>query len=140
MKFVLLIFWLILWKWVRACSLEEKITRGTSYHNNRCLVEFAGKHVSALCILFKTVTATLILTIQGSTWSDTTIMSDLLTVYESIQAMGYSHVTIKYTNEFDDPVTGAHTHNMKNSWKNNKPRNKNQYRRNNTHHAMLDGY
>ena len=35
-----------------------------------------------------------------------------------IQAMGYAHLTVNHTYEFVDPITGAHTQNVENPWKN----------------------
>ena len=63
---------------------------------------------------------TLLPIIQGSIRPGTTIMSDMWTAYGGIQAMGYAHLTVNHTYEFVDPITGAHTQNVENSWKNAK--------------------
>ena len=81
--------------------------------------------------------ATLLPIIQGSIRPGTTIMPDMLAAYGDIQAMGYAHLTVNHTYEFVDPITGAHTQNVENSWKNAKQSNK---KRNGTHRSMLDSY
>ena len=81
--------------------------------------------------------ATLLPIIQGSIRHGTTIMSDMWAAYGGIQAMGYAHLTVNHTYEFVDPITGAHTQNVENSWKNAKQSNK---KRNGTHRSMLDSY
>ena len=75
--------------------------------------------------------ATLLPIIQGSILPGTTIMSDLWAAYGGIQQMGY------HTYNFIDPITGAHTQNVENSWKNAKTRNKKQH---GTNRGMLDSY
>ena len=81
--------------------------------------------------------ATLLPIVQGSIRPGTTITSDMWAAYDGIQAMGYAHLTVNHTYEFVDPITGAHTQNVENSWKNAKQSNK---KRNGTHHSMLDSY
>ena len=68
--------------------------------------------------------ATLLPIIQGYIRPGTTIMPDLWAAYGGIQAMGYAHLTVNHTYEFVNPVTGAHTQNVENSWENAKLRNK----------------
>ena len=51
--------------------------------------------------------------------------------------MGYPHYTVNHTYNFIDPMTGAHTQNVENSWKNAKTRNKKQH---GTNRGMLDSY
>ena len=81
--------------------------------------------------------ATLLPIIQGSILPGTTIMSDLWAAYGGIQQIGYTHHTVNHTYHFVDPVTGAHTQNVENSWKNAKTRNKKQH---GTNRGMLDSY
>ena len=81
--------------------------------------------------------ATLLPIIQGSIRPGTTIMPDMWAAYGGIQAMGYAHLTVNHTYEFVDPITGAHTQNVENSWKNAKQSNK---KRNGTHRSMLYSY
>ena len=80
--------------------------------------------------------ATLLPIIQGSILPGTT-MSDLWAACGGIQQMGYPHYTVNHTYNFIDPITGAHTQNVENSWKNAKTRNKKQH---GTNRGMLDSY
>ena len=81
--------------------------------------------------------ATLLSIIQQSVLPGATIMSDMWAAYGSIAAMGLTHLQVNHTYNFVDPVTGAHTQNIENSWKNAKSRNKRQH---GTHRAMVDSY
>ena len=81
--------------------------------------------------------ATLLSIIQQSVLPGATIMSDMWAAYGGIAAMGFTHLQVNHTYNFVDPVTGAHTQNIENSWKNAKSRNKRQH---GTHRAMVDSY
>ena len=81
--------------------------------------------------------ATLLPIIRDSILPGTTVMSDLWRAYGGINAMGFNHFTVNHSINFIDPITGAHTQNIENSWKLAKKRNKKQ---NGTHRAMLDSY
>lgn len=80
---------------------------------------------------------TLLPIIQQSIRPGSTVMSDMWAAYGGIGALGYTHLQVNHTYNFVDPVTGAHTQNIENSWKNAKMRNKRQH---GTHRAMLDSY
>ena len=75
--------------------------------------------------------------IQNSILPETTVMSDLWRAYGGIDAMGFNHFTVNQSVNFVDPVTGAHTQNVENSWKLAKSRNKRQH---GTNRQMLDSY
>ena len=62
---------------------------------------------------------------------------DLWAAYGGIQQMGYPHYTVNHTYNFIDPITGAHTQNVENSWKNAKTRHKKQH---GTNRGMLDSH
>ena len=75
--------------------------------------------------------------IQNSILPGTTVMSDLWRAYGGINAMGFNHFTLNHSINFVDPVTGAHTQNVENSWRLAKLRNKRQH---GTDRQMLDSY
>ena len=64
-------------------------------------------------------------------------MSDLWAAYGGIGAMGFQHLVVNHILNFVHPVTGAHTQNGENSWKNAKRGNKKQH---GTHRTMIDSY
>ena len=80
---------------------------------------------------------TLLPIIQGAFRAGTTIMSDMWAAYGGINAMGFAHLQVNHTYNFVDPVTGAHTQNVENNWKNAKTRNKRQH---GTHRQMIESY
>ena len=81
--------------------------------------------------------ATLLPIIQNAILPGTTVMSDLWRAYGGNIAMGFNHFTVNHSINFVNPVAGAHTQNIENSWKLAKTRNKRQH---GTNRQMLDSY
>ena len=47
----------------------------------------------------------------------TTIISDCWKAYDKLGDAGYKHLTVNHSENFKDPVTGAHTNSIESSWR-----------------------
>lgn len=81
--------------------------------------------------------ATLQAVIQDLIVPGTTIVSDMWRAYEGIDRMGYQHMTVNHSQNFVDPVTGAHTNSVEGLWSRAKAKNR---RRHGIHRHLLDSY
>ena len=82
--------------------------------------------------------ATLLPIIRDSIRPGTTIISDLWQSYNQIPNIGnYIHLTVNHSQNFVDPVTGAHTQQIESNWNKAKTRNRRHF---GTHRHMLDSY
>ena len=82
--------------------------------------------------------ATLLPIISANILPGTTVISDQWAAYNTVGGLpGLTHLTVNHSQNFVDPVSGAHTQKIERSWKAAKERNK---RHNGTHRSMLDSY
>ena len=54
--------------------------------------------------------------IQGVVLPGSTIMSDQWAAYNSLGTLGHTHYTVNHTENFVDPVPGAHTQTNESFW------------------------
>lgn len=84
--------------------------------------------------------ATLMPIITQSIAAGSNIVSDEWRAYAGIAAIpgqGYTHSTVNHSQNFVNPVNGAHTQTIERTWRAAKERNK---RQNGTHRQMIDSY
>lgn len=60
---------------------------------------------------------TLLKVIKENILPGTTIISDGLKAYDSLKDEGFTHLSVDQTQNFVDPITGAHTQNIKRCWR-----------------------
>lgn len=61
--------------------------------------------------------ATLIPIIQRWIKPGTTIISDCWRAYNSLTELGYIHLTVNHSENYVDPITGAHTNRIESTWR-----------------------
>lgn len=64
-----------------------------------------------------TLTDTLLAIIKANILPGITIMSDCWRAYRCLPDHGYFHATVNHSENFADPVTGAHTQNIERLWR-----------------------
>ena len=81
--------------------------------------------------------ATLLPILQRYVRPGTTVVSDMWAAYNTINNLGYQHLTVNHRIQFVNPATGATTNHVESMWCRAKQRNK---RECGTHRALLDSY
>ena len=74
----------------------------------------------ALFIVNNRSAAELIPHIQNIVLPGTTIISDQWAAYNSLNTLGYVHLTVNHSENFVDPATGAHTQTIESFWSHSK--------------------
>ena len=70
---------------------------------------------------------TIIPLIQKWVAPGTTIMTDEWRAYHQLNHLGYLHITVNHSQQFVDPITGAHTQNVESMWARTKQKFKKMY-------------
>lgn len=109
---------------------QQWVFGGICRENNQCFL-YAVRDRTA---------ATLLSVIRECINPGTTIMSDLWASYQgisNIRGFNFTHLTVNHSENFVNPVTGAHTQKVESMWSSAKRRNR---RECGTHRKMLDSY
>lgn len=80
---------------------------------------------------------TLLPIVQQFILPGTTIISDMWGAYNTLNNLGYQHLTVNHSINFVDPITQATTNHVESVWQKAKEKNK---RRFGTHRVMLENY
>ncbi len=81
--------------------------------------------------------ATLLPIIQQYILPGTTIISDLWAAYNTLNNLGYTHLTVNHSMNFVDPITHATTNHIESLWQKAKAAHKARF---GTHRVLLDTY
>lgn len=102
------------------CVSKRKYNRGRLVRPNQWMFGGIqrGTNEAFLVLVDQRDAATLLPIIQQYVLPGSTVMSDLWRAYGGIQALpeGYAHQTVNHSQNFVDPITGAHTQKIENTW------------------------
>ena len=101
---------------------KRKYNRGRMADHSQWVFGLIERGTGKVCLITvnRRTAAELLPVVQQVVLPGTTIMSDQWAAYNSLSDMGYHHHTVNHSENFIDPVTGAHTQTIESFWGNSK--------------------
>ncbi|XP_067130114.1 uncharacterized protein [Centruroides vittatus] len=121
-----------------SCFVRRKYERGHRVREQWVFGDFdVETKESFLVTVDRRDAGTLLPILQQFVLPGTTVVSDLWAAYNTVENVGYQHLTVNHSINFVDPLTHATTNHVESVWQKAKEKNK---RRFSTHRTMLDNY